>query len=210
MYVYFKECFLKTHSRFWNPYNNNNNNNNNNYYYYNYHRYNYHRHRNSLPTWRLVTARICSRGQLTEAEAARKAELMEEGFPDWTRKDFRCFCAALEQYGRKDRESVFRQVSHETGKPEGDVAAYFEAFLQKAETSLTEWAKIVEKIEKGEKKIQRQMEIKEALNQKVCRPPRLPPPPPAPISSSIHLLSPPMPILFFSHTFYAVKTKNMD
>lgn len=94
---------------------------------------------------------------------------MDEGFADWTRKDFRSFTSALEQYGRKDSENVFRQVSHETGKPEHDVEAYFEAFEKNAETNLVEWAKIVEKIEKGEKKIQRQAEIKNALNLKVAR-----------------------------------------
>ena len=92
---------------------------------------------------------------------------MEEGFADWTRKDFRSFTGALEQYGRKDRDNVFRQVSHETGKPDYDVEAYFDAFEKKAAASLTDWAKIIEKVEKGEKKIQRQAEIKDALNQKV-------------------------------------------
>lgn len=94
---------------------------------------------------------------------------MDEGFADWTRKDFRSFTSALEQYGRNDRENIFRQVSHETGKPEHDVEAYFEAFEKNAETNLAEWAKIVEKIEKGERKIKRQAEIKNALDQKVRR-----------------------------------------
>lgn len=49
--------------------------------------------------------------QLSEDEQALKKELLEEGFGDWTRKDFRSFTNALEQFGRKDKENVFRQVT---------------------------------------------------------------------------------------------------
>jgi len=47
---------------------------------------------------------------LSAKDEKEKKKLMEEGFGDWTRKDYRAFTAALEQFGRKDREAVFRQV----------------------------------------------------------------------------------------------------
>jgi len=107
--------------------------------------------------------------QLSEADQALKAKLLEEGFGDWTRKDFRSLCTALEALGRQDKESVTRQVSGETGKAEADVERYLDAFLEKGPEQLAEFPKIIEKIEKGEKKIQRQREISEALSKKMAR-----------------------------------------
>jgi hypothetical protein len=107
--------------------------------------------------------------QLSEEETELKRQLLAEGFGDWTRKDFRSFSNALEQFGRKDKANVFRQVSQETGKTEEDVERYFNAFNAKAETHLTEYSKVMEKIEKGEKKIARQLEISEALHSKIAR-----------------------------------------
>ena len=46
---------------------------------------------------------------------------------------------------------------------------YYATFWQKGPTALADWAKIVEKIEKGEKRIARSKEIREALRKKVLR-----------------------------------------
>ena len=46
---------------------------------------------------------------------------------------------------------------------------YLEAFNRRAEGALLDYAKVLEKIERGEKKIARQTEISEALNKKIER-----------------------------------------
>ena len=107
--------------------------------------------------------------KLNAKDEALKKKLLEEGFGDWTRKDFRSFTLALEQFGRKDRDAVCRQVAHETGKGEGDVERYLDAFNRCAASQLAEYAKVMEKVERGEKKIARQTEIAEALSAKVSR-----------------------------------------
>uniref|UniRef100_A0A7S2WPA6 Uncharacterized protein n=2 Tax=Rhizochromulina marina TaxID=1034831 RepID=A0A7S2WPA6_9STRA len=107
--------------------------------------------------------------QLSDREQATKTKLLEEGFGDWTRKDFKCFVAALEQHGREDTDNVFRQVGAETGKPETEVERYYGVFWKKGEKCLADWAKVVEKIERGEKKIARHQEIRDALESKVSR-----------------------------------------
>jgi SWI/SNF-related matrix-associated actin-dependent regulator of chromatin subfamily A member 5 len=82
--------------------------------------------------------------QLNAKELALKRKLLDEGFGDWTRKDFKSFTNALEQFGRKDKDSVYRQVSHETGKTEVDVERYFDAFNKNAATVLADFAKVFE------------------------------------------------------------------
>jgi SWI/SNF-related matrix-associated actin-dependent regulator of chromatin subfamily A member 5 len=141
---------------------------------------------------------------LPPKDQALKNRLVEEGFGDWTRKDFRSFTLALEQFGRKDRDAVFRQVrslaafpprwreavesllvhagfmwflwflwflrfqvAHETGKGEADVERYLDAFTRCGASQLVDYAKVMEKVERGEKKIARQTEIADALSAKV-------------------------------------------
>jgi len=106
---------------------------------------------------------------LAPKEAALKRKLLADGFGDWSRRDFRSFTNGLEQYGRKDRDAVFRQVSAETGKGEAEVERYLDAFNRFASSCLSDYAKVMEKIEKGERKIARQTEIAEALATKLAR-----------------------------------------
>lgn len=107
--------------------------------------------------------------QLSDKEQAAKAKLLEEGFENWTRKDFRSFVNALEQFGREDTESIFRQVCAETGKGLEELQRYFDIFWKKGEKHLADWSKVMEKVERGEKKITRHREIREALEAKVAR-----------------------------------------
>lgn len=60
-------------------------------------------------------------------------------------------------------------MSHETGKAESDVERYFDAFLELAPTHLLDYSKVIDKVERGEKKIARQTEISDALAVKVAR-----------------------------------------
>jgi SWI/SNF-related matrix-associated actin-dependent regulator of chromatin subfamily A member 5 len=106
--------------------------------------------------------------QLTEAEIREKEELYSEGFPDWSRKDFRAFCAGLERHGRYDFASICQAVRSETGKERHEIQRYFVSFWTNYQR-IAEWPKILERIERGEKKIQRLRQIREVIHEKVER-----------------------------------------
>ncbi len=65
---------------------------------------------------------------LSDSEKAERDRLLEEAFPEWTRKDLRCFIATMERLGRQDKDTIVREVSLESGKPEDYVARYYDVF----------------------------------------------------------------------------------
>lgn len=97
-----------------------------------------------------------------------KEKLQSQGFGNWATKDFRSFCNAMERHGRKAKNAIFRDVSSETGKIEEDVEKYYNVFWKRYK-EISDWEKIISKIEAGEYRIARAIEIKEALETKVTR-----------------------------------------
>ena len=93
-------------------------------------------------------------------------KLHKEVFPDWNKKDFKCFCSSLERHGRFNVDNVAKDVSHECAKDEADVKRYFVAFWT-GYKRIADWKKILERIEWGEKKIIRMKQIREAIREKV-------------------------------------------
>eukprot|EP00975_Prorocentrum_lima_P028721 6032812-Prorocentrum_lima.AAC.1 len=69
----------------------------------------------------------------------------------------------MERHGREDVDLIVREVSLETGKTEEDIARYYTTFWTRYE-ELPEHPKILERIEKGERRIARLKEIKHALD----------------------------------------------
>lgn len=106
--------------------------------------------------------------ELSEEEEQERKLILAEGFPDWSRKDFKAFCTALERHGRYDFANIWQDVRNETGKVRQDVQRYFVAFWTKYQR-ISDWQKILEKIEKGEKKILRLRQIRDAIQEKVER-----------------------------------------
>lgn len=98
--------------------------------------------------------------KLSELETREKEKIYAEGFPDWSRKDFKAFCSSLERYGRYDFPSICEEVMNETGKERQEIQRYFVAFWTNYQR-IAEWPKILEKIERGEKKILRLRQIRE-------------------------------------------------
>jgi len=105
---------------------------------------------------------------LSPADEAEKKRLRQEGFPDWSKKDFKAFCTASERHGRYDFKSVANDVRNETGKDTREVARYFAAFWINYRR-IQDWKKILEKIQKGEKKILRLRQIRDAIQEKIER-----------------------------------------
>src|SRR3546814_2800843 len=74
----------------------------------------------------------------------------------------------MERNGRHDLDLIVQEVAAETGKTPAEVRRYYDTFWERHE-ELQDWQKIVERVEKGEKRIQRTQEIREALEKKVGR-----------------------------------------
>lgn len=109
-----------------------------------------------------------SQYELSPEDQQEKDRLMKEGFPDWTRKDFKAFCASLETHGRFDVASIVEDVSLECGKDESEVKRYFVAFWINYRR-ISDWQKILDRIERGEQKINRLRQIRDAIKEKVAR-----------------------------------------
>lgn len=54
--------------------------------------------------------------ELKPEEKAEKRKLLAEGFPDWSKKDFRSFCASLERNGRFGITNIIKEVAEEVRK----------------------------------------------------------------------------------------------
>ena len=106
--------------------------------------------------------------KLSDEELAEKVTLQAEGFPDWSRKDFKAFCTSLERHGRYDFKSISLDVTNETGKELKEVQRYFVAFWTNYRR-IQDWKKVLDKIERGERKILRLRQIRDAIQEKVER-----------------------------------------
>ena len=112
--------------------------------------------------------KISSSFELSDEDKQLKEKLLTDGFADWDRRDFRCFCTSVERHGRYDFNSICRDVMSETGKERSEVSRYFVAFWASYE-SIEDWQKIIDRIEKGEKKLIRLRLIRDSIQEKVER-----------------------------------------
>merc|ERR1711915_30879 len=65
---------------------------------------------------------------LTVDEQEEKEQLLEEGFSNWTRRDFNTFVRACEKYGRIDIKSIAAEME---GKTEEEVERYANVFKER-------------------------------------------------------------------------------
>ena len=99
---------------------------------------------------------------------AKKLELLAEGFADWSRKDFRCFAQSLEKHGRWRLDAIVQDMQNETTKEAAEVKRYFVAFWTHYDR-IGDGKKIVDRVERGEKKVHRMRQIRDAIQEKVER-----------------------------------------
>ncbi|GAV00283.1 hypothetical protein RvY_11157 [Ramazzottius varieornatus] len=100
---------------------------------------------------------------LSAEEEEEKKQLLESGW-DWSRKDFNAFIAAMEKFGRGDKDKIFTAVPDKT--PE-EVEAYYEVFWDRG-PELENYDKLVALIEKGEQRLQRKADVQSALERKMA------------------------------------------
>lgn len=105
---------------------------------------------------------------LSPEEVAEKDQLLAEGFPDWSRKDFKAFCSSMERHGRYDVENIVRDVKNECSKDENEIKRYFVSFWLYYRR-IDDWKKILDRIERGEKKIHRLRQIHDEIHERVER-----------------------------------------
>ncbi|XP_015750063.1 PREDICTED: SWI/SNF-related matrix-associated actin-dependent regulator of chromatin subfamily A member 5-like, partial [Acropora digitifera] len=102
---------------------------------------------------------------LNEEEVAEKEQLLQEGFTNWSKREFNQFIKACEKYGRDDLDNICQDVE---GKMPEEVRAYAAVFWERKE-EITDIEKLMAQIERGEGKIQRRISIKKALEAKMAR-----------------------------------------
>jgi hypothetical protein len=100
---------------------------------------------------------------LNEDEQYEKEQLLQQGFCNWTKRDFNQFIKANEKYGRDDLDAICRDVE---GKTPDEVMSYARVFWDRCH-ELTDVERIMAQIERGETKIHRRISIKKALDAKV-------------------------------------------
>ena len=104
--------------------------------------------------------------QPDEALKSEKQVLFDQGFNTWNRRDFKSFCLAMEKFGREDRDSLIQEVVAHLGKDENEVKRYFDTWMLR-HSELSEDERHMNRIIKGEEKIQRRKDITNALDWKV-------------------------------------------
>ncbi|CAK4706152.1 hypothetical protein AeMF1_009629 [Aphanomyces euteiches] len=106
--------------------------------------------------------------ELSEEDREALEELEKNAFGDWTRRDLKQFVASCERFGRHDKEAICRDTATVLGKDLNRVMEYYDVFWERG-PELEDFTKFIEKIEKGEKRIQRNQAVKEALAAKCAR-----------------------------------------
>lgn len=106
--------------------------------------------------------------EMDPAQAKELESLEKQGFSEWTRRDFKQFLQSCERYGRKDRDKICMEVSQVLAKDLAQVERYFDTFWKRY-TELQDHSKYIEKIERGEKRLERNEVVKQALARKCSR-----------------------------------------
>jgi SWI/SNF-related matrix-associated actin-dependent regulator of chromatin subfamily A member 5 len=101
-------------------------------------------------------------GELNEEERAERDELLKQGFSNWKYLDYRAFVRGSERYGRTAYSSIAAQVSTKT---EAEVREYAKVFWARFK-ELKDAERVKNQVEKGEARLQRATEMRDALRRK--------------------------------------------
>ncbi|RMZ82239.1 hypothetical protein DV738_g1832, partial [Chaetothyriales sp. CBS 135597] len=100
---------------------------------------------------------------LTEAEKQLKAELQEQGFHNWNRRDFQQFINGSARYGRDNFEGIALEVD---SKNIDEIKQYAKAFWKNYKL-IEDWEKHVRAIETGEERLRKTEHQRKMLRKKM-------------------------------------------
>ncbi|KJE94231.1 helicase, variant [Capsaspora owczarzaki ATCC 30864] len=100
---------------------------------------------------------------LSEEETVERDQLLEQGFSNWNRADFRAFLRGCEKYGRWATALIASEVE---SKSVAEVDEYAKVFWDRYR-EVADSDKYLERIELGESKIRRREEIQQILGAKM-------------------------------------------
>ena len=103
--------------------------------------------------------------EMTPEELEEKEDLLSEGFQEWSKRDFNNYVRACEKYGRAALDEISSEVD---GKVRDDIEKYHKTFW-KRHKEIADYDRIIKKIEAGEDKIHRRLEIERILKGKVSQ-----------------------------------------
>ncbi|KXN86814.1 ISWI chromatin-remodeling complex ATPase ISW2 [Leucoagaricus sp. SymC.cos] len=101
---------------------------------------------------------------LTEEEMAQKEEYAQQGFGDWSRRDFQQFVRGLETHGWSQPMDVYAAEIQD--KAAEDVEVYYKVFVKKWKT-LPEHQRIAQRISEGEAKRTKRDTLEYLLGKKI-------------------------------------------
>lgn len=93
---------------------------------------------------------------LSAEDAARKAELLSQGF-DWTKKDYQAYVKAVEKVGRDDVRKIAAMLRHKD-----DVERYHKVFWERID-ELADAEKIVNSVNRSQRRRERSSKIKRMI-----------------------------------------------
>uniref|UniRef100_A0AC34Q1V0 Uncharacterized protein n=1 Tax=Panagrolaimus sp. JU765 TaxID=591449 RepID=A0AC34Q1V0_9BILA len=103
---------------------------------------------------------------LTDAEQKERDKLLQEGFGNWSKRDFRIFIRANEKHGRRNLDAIAAELAEFKTKEE--VKAYAKAFWKNVQ-DLANSKHIIRQIERGERQINQKQTIELALGWKIAK-----------------------------------------
>ncbi|KAG8713692.1 hypothetical protein FRC08_012938 [Ceratobasidium sp. 394] len=101
---------------------------------------------------------------LTEEEQQEKETLQEEGFGNWTKRDFQQFVRGVERHGSSDWEGIASEIDGKTAK---EVRKYAQVFWARY-TELADADRIMQRFEDADNKREKQNVTEDLLRRKVA------------------------------------------
>ncbi|KAE9547659.1 hypothetical protein FO519_009128, partial [Halicephalobus sp. NKZ332] len=103
---------------------------------------------------------------LTTEEQEERDELLNDGFANWSKRDFGIFIKANEKHGRNNMEAIAGELAEFKTKKE--VVEYSKVFWDNV-NELNDAERILNQIERGEQRIEKKQTIKQALDRKIAK-----------------------------------------
>ena len=100
--------------------------------------------------------------KFTDEDEEKRDELLEQGFRDWSKREFNSFIKGCENFGRNNFDKIAEEISTKTVE---EVKEYSSVFWEKVEI-LPNAKELVDKIEQGEKDLERLIHINNVLESK--------------------------------------------